>query len=117
MRREHPALGSMLQLETEVDSQLLGRSYVRSDAPFDGYTADGRSSLIVTRCFDEACLSGPVNGIWEVSLAGTEVLAEQKLPQVPYAWGAQPVASLGLFVFTDGEDILSIPLGVAQAAK
>lgn len=88
--------------------------FVRDDAPFDGYTADDGRSLLVTRCFDEACLSGPKNGIWEISLDDPDDPKERKLPNLPYAWGAQPVESLGLFVFTDGEDILAIPLLVAR---
>ena len=84
-----------------------------SAAPFDGYTADGLGTLLVTRCFDDACLSGPENGIWEVRLDEAGAGEARKVESLPYAWGAQPVESSGLFVFTDGEDILAIPLEVA----
>ncbi len=83
-----------------------------SDAPFDGYTTDG-GALLVSRCFDDSCLSGSENGIWEVLLGGSSGPEARKLANLPYAWGAQPVAPLGLFVFTDGDDILAVPLARA----
>ncbi len=76
---------------------------------FDAYTKDGRS-LLVTRCFDDACISGPMNGLWQVSFDSTGAITEKKLDRLPYAWGGQPIELLGLFVFTDGNDILAIPL-------
>ena len=33
-----------------------------------------------------------------------------KVSGPPYVWGAQPVPELGLLVFTDGEEILAVPL-------
>ncbi len=88
-----------------------------SDAPFDGYTSAGSSTLLVTRCFDEVCLSGPENGIWEVQLDGSGSPKARKLPNLPYAWGVQPVESLGIFVFTDGDDILAVPLALAGLGR
>jgi hypothetical protein len=85
--------------------------------PFDAYATDRPGTLLVTRCFDDACLSGPKNGIWEVRLDDSGIVEERKLPDLPYAWGAQPVDSLGLFVFTDGEDILSVPLSAAVLSE
>lgn len=82
-------------------------------APFDGYTTALPGTLLVSRCFDDVCLSGPENGIWEVQLDESGVREARRLPTLPYAWGAQPVESLGLLVFTDGDDILAIPLAVA----
>ena len=83
-------------------------------APFDGYMNDAAGTLLVTRCFDDVCLSGPDNGIWEVRLDHSGVREARKLPNVPYAWGVQPVVSLGLLVFTDGEEIMAIPLEVSD---
>ncbi len=82
---------------------------------FDGYVTQGMRTLLVSRCFDETCASGPetYNGIWEVALDEGRVQRARKLPNLPYAWGVQPVEALGLFVFTDGEDILAVPLSAA----
>jgi hypothetical protein len=77
--------------------------------PFDAYTAD-LHTLLVTRCFDDVCETGPENGIWQVRLDASADGQTRKLANLPYAWGVQPVESLGLCVFTDGEDILAIPL-------
>jgi hypothetical protein len=82
-------------------------------APFDGYPTDGLRTLLVTRCFDDACLSGPLNGIWEVQLSDPASPRARKLPGLPYAWGVQPVPSLGIVVFTDGDEILAMPLAQA----
>lgn len=87
-----------------------------SGEPFDGYAIDLRGSLMVTMCFDSACLSGEKNGVWEIDLQEANPGEARKLVHVPYGWGAQSVPSLGLFLFTDGEDILAIPLTVALQA-
>lgn len=76
---------------------------------FDPYTENG-SSILVTRCFDDTCESGMTNGIWEISFDSKGKKFERKLTAIPYAWGGQPIKSLGLFVYTDGNDILAIPL-------
>jgi hypothetical protein len=87
-----------------------------SGTTFDAYT-DGRGSLLASRCVDDVCQSGPENGIWEVLMDDSGVGQMRKLPNLPYAWGVQPVDSLGIFVFTDGEDILAIPLEVAGVTR
>ncbi|NNE68398.1 MAG: hypothetical protein HKN33_17665 [Pyrinomonadaceae bacterium] len=76
---------------------------------FDPYTEKGKS-ILVTRCFDDTCKSGMTNGIWEISFDSNGKTLERKLKNIPYAWGGQPVKELGLFVYTDGNDILAIPL-------
>ncbi|MBO6576876.1 MAG: PD40 domain-containing protein [Rhodothermales bacterium] len=64
---------------------------------------DGR--LLLTWCGDERCGVAAGNGL--------QILEDGSLRQirgVPYAWGAQPVPALGILVFTDGDDILALPL-------
>ena len=56
-----------------------------TDAPFDGYAADGLGAVLATRCFDDLCAPGPENGIWGVSLDTTGVPKARKLPNLPYA--------------------------------
>lgn len=84
--------------------------------PFDPYAVNA-GSLLVTRCFDDSCESSARNGVWEVDLrtAGTPIA--RKLNNVPYAWGTEVSAALGLFIFTDGEDILALPLRTAMARR
>lgn len=87
-----------------------------SGTTFDGFAVDTEGRLLVTRCFDDTCAAGAKNGIWSIEPGGENSAAgarETKVPGLPYVWGVQPVASLGLFVFTDGEDILAIPLSSA----
>ncbi len=88
-----------------------------SGTAFDAYVADARGPMLVSRCFDDECRSGPTNGIWEVQLTETGATEARKLPNLPYAWGVQPVEPLGLLVFTDGEDILAVPLSVAGIGR
>ena len=82
--------------------------------PSGGTTFDafpyGSASFVVTRCLDDTCGSGSGNGFWVVpnEVGGDEV--PRWVPELPYGWGGQAVPSLGLFVFTDGEDILAVPL-------
>ena len=63
----------------------------------------------MTRCFDDLCEPGARNGIWAI---GPED-EQRKLDGVGYGWGAQPVPALGIFIYTDGEDILALPLSEA----
>ena len=76
---------------------------------FDAF-GEATDRVVVSRCFDDLCASGPQNGFWKIRLEGSKILDERKLPQLPYGWGGQPVASMGIFVYTDGEDILAVPL-------
>lgn len=76
--------------------------------PFDAFTADGKL-FFMTRCFDDTCASGPPNGVFEVYVNSLNERISW-VRALPYAWGAQPVEPLGLFLFTDGEDVLAIPL-------
>ncbi|NNF14481.1 MAG: hypothetical protein HKN72_14730 [Gemmatimonadetes bacterium] len=78
---------------------------------FDAWVGRTGGPLLMTRCFDATCASGPTNGVWLIDTASD---SERKLANVPYAWGVQPVEALGLFVFTDGEDILALPLSVVM---
>ena len=90
--------------------RLAARGFTpATGGPFDPYTEDGRR-LLVTQCFDDACETGPRNGLWNVELTEGEAPRTRKLDGLPYAWGAQPVEALGVFLFTDGEDLLSVPL-------
>ena len=82
-----------------------------SGEPFDAFVAPDGSDMIVTMCFDAACRSGEENGFWWVSLPGSGEAS--KLPNLPYGWGAQPAPALGLFIYTDGSDILALPLDLA----
>ncbi|MEM6783922.1 MAG: hypothetical protein AAF624_09345 [Bacteroidota bacterium] len=86
--------------------------------PDEGTTFDGVASsldgpLFVTRCLDDVCEPGDRNGVWAVELGGAEGPTSRKIGAVPYVWGVQPVEALGLLVFTDGEDILAVPLAEA----
>ena len=47
---------------------------------------------------------------WQYKAKKPGAPAATRMPGVPYVWGMQPVESLGLLVFTDGEDILAVPL-------
>ena len=76
---------------------------------FDPFTVDGKK-ILVTRCFDDSCMSGPKNGIWEINILDGGKTKERKLDRIPYSWGAQAVKALGIFIYTDGNDILAIPL-------
>ncbi len=87
-----------------------------SGTTFDAF-ASTSTSLLVTRCFDEACESGAQNGIWVVTLSPSGTPELRKLSNVPYAWGVQPVDSLGVLVFTDGDDILAMPLEATEIAR
>ncbi|MEM6285620.1 MAG: hypothetical protein AAF845_00545, partial [Bacteroidota bacterium] len=76
-----------------------------SGTTFDAVAAgDG---LLVTRCADETCAAGPANGVFAVDPPSGET---RLLDALGYVWGVQPVAALGLLVFTDGDDIRAIPL-------
>ncbi len=78
-------------------------------APFDVFSTDGRR-LLVTRCFDDDCSSDERNGVWSVVRLPNGQVEEELVAGLPYAWGAQIVEELGLFIYTDGEDILAVPL-------
>ena len=78
---------------------------------FDPVQVDG--GLIVSRCADDVCGPSRENGLFLVGVGEGSTRKATKLKNLPYAWGAQPVEALGLFVFTDGEDILAVPLEVA----
>ncbi|MEM9999078.1 MAG: hypothetical protein AAF809_15350 [Bacteroidota bacterium] len=85
--------------------------------PDEGTTFDGivdGQRLFVTRCLDDVCDPGPSNGVWEVALDAEGEPSGQNVPALPYVWGVQPVEALGLFVYTDGEDILAVPLSVVD---
>ncbi len=80
------------------------------DTTFDPFSTDGKK-ILVSRCFDEVCNSGPRNGIWEITPDGKGGGATRKIPRLPYGWCSQIVEYLVIFVYTDGEDILAVPLG------
>lgn len=80
---------------------------------FDGVVSSVDDVLFVTRCLDDVCAPGDQNGVWAVELGGADGSAARKIAALPYVWGVQPVEALGLLVFTDGEDILAVPLGAA----
>ncbi|MEM9665589.1 MAG: hypothetical protein AAF970_11685 [Bacteroidota bacterium] len=80
---------------------------------FDAFAATTPSSLLVTRCVDDTCTPGPENGVFVVDPDPAAPLvprAVRRLDRLPYVWGLQPVPTLSLLVFTDGEDILMVPL-------
>ncbi|MEM8556625.1 MAG: hypothetical protein AAGG50_02170 [Bacteroidota bacterium] len=85
--------------------------------PDEGTTFDAivdGQRLFVTRCFDDVCAPGSSNGVWEVTLDVEGGPSAQKMPALPYVWGVQIVEALGLFVYTDGEDILAVPLSTVE---
>ncbi|MEM6645291.1 MAG: hypothetical protein AAF730_03470 [Bacteroidota bacterium] len=75
---------------------------------FDAFSADG-DHIVYTHCFDDNCAPGPQNGVWVVQGEGA-AQATHKIDGLPYVWGVQVVPALDLLVFTDGDDILSLPL-------
>ena len=72
---------------------------------------DARALRVVITDFDQSQVEGVE--IWRVDPAGDGSASAFKLPHLPYAWGVQVVDALGLMVFTDGEDILALPLTLA----
>ncbi|NNF28708.1 MAG: hypothetical protein HKN73_15900 [Gemmatimonadetes bacterium] len=124
VRGTYPALtdeGALLFFEHEGDrgagvyrSRPVGEGFLRPDAvfvpstgtAFDPFPVGG--SVILTWCVDDPCETGTQNGIWEIPEEGAD--SPKKLDTLPYAWGFQPVPSLGIAIFTDGEEILALPL-------
>ncbi|MBT8397725.1 MAG: hypothetical protein HKO65_05810 [Gemmatimonadetes bacterium] len=84
---------------------------------FDAFAEGLSGMLLVSRCVDDICESNGPNGIWELHLDDGVVMSAGKIQGLPYAWGVQPVEALGIMVFTDGEDILSVPLAVADRGR
>lgn len=84
---------------------------------FDAFLDESSGTLLVSRCLDDTCASEGPNGIWEVRVKKGVAGRAGKIQGLPYAWGVQPVESLGLLVFTDGEDILSAPLSEANRGQ
>ncbi|MEL6444145.1 MAG: hypothetical protein AAF089_07495 [Bacteroidota bacterium] len=80
---------------------------------FDGVVSSVDEALLVTRCLDDVCDPGDLNGVWAVELGVPEGPTARKIAALPYVWGVQPVEALRLLVFTDGEDILAVPLEAA----
>jgi len=75
---------------------------------FDAFSSDGEH-ILYTHCFDDTCASGAQNGVWLLDIDDA-MQTPQKIDGLPYVWGVQVVPTLDLVVFTDGDDILSLPL-------
>ncbi len=70
--------------------------------------------MFVTRCSDDVCNSSDLNGIFRIEVNQDGKGESRRVRVLPYAWGVQPVDALNLFIFTDGEDILAIPLQAVE---
>lgn len=107
--------GTYLATNTDEGYEPPRPYYVPESGPaFDAFLrTDG--TLLVTRCFDQTCESGSQNGIWRIRRDAGDTDSAEKLAGMPYGWGAQTVPSLGLLVFTNGDDILMLPFAESDS--
>ncbi|MEM1096713.1 MAG: hypothetical protein AAGJ10_19105 [Bacteroidota bacterium] len=75
---------------------------------FDACSATSER-IIYTHCFDDMCAPDAQNGVWLLGIDDA-MQTPQKIGGLPYVWGVQVVPAWDLVVFTDGNDILSVPL-------
>ncbi len=78
---------------------------------FDACAVPGGGTVLVTRCVDDICEPGAENGVWTLQDDDGVSMLAQRVSALPYVWGVEVVTPLGLVVFTDGDDILALPLG------
>jgi hypothetical protein len=68
---------------------------------------DASGKILFTYCQTDSCARADGNGVF---VLGSQFAEPQIIPSLDYVWGVQPVSNLGILVFTDGDDILSVPL-------